>query len=135
MSAIDGFLANNGRYAGGFDKSDLAKPPIKQIAVVACMDARLETRVLLGLAEGDDHVKASPHIPHRDSVRGFVYQVETGRLVEIEWPRAAQACRAMAGTSSASSTQFCLLSHQTWNWGWKSLVSSSVPAFRNTMSG
>jgi carbonic anhydrase len=162
MSAIDDFLANNKAYADGFSKGSLAMPPAKQIAVVACMDARLETGVLLGLVEGDAHVirnaggvvtddvirsltisqrllgtreimlihhtdcgmltfsdddvkqqiqdemgirppfaleafpdldadvcqciariKASPFIPHRDQVRGFVYDVETGKLREV----------------------------------------------------
>jgi carbonic anhydrase len=162
MSAIEEFLSNNQRYAAGFDKGDLAMPPIKQIAVVACMDARMETGVLLGLVEGEAHVirnaggvvtddvirsltisqrllgtreimlihhtdcgmltfkddqlkqqiaeetgikpsfameafddvdadvrqsiarvKASSHIPHKDHVRGFVYDVHTGELREI----------------------------------------------------
>ena len=56
MSVIDEFLANNEAYAGKFDQGSLAMPPAKQIAVVACMDARLETGVLLGLVEGDAHV-------------------------------------------------------------------------------
>lgn len=56
MSAIDEFLGNNESYAKTFDKGSLAMPPAKQIAVVACMDARLETGVLLGLMEGDAHV-------------------------------------------------------------------------------
>ncbi|TDJ37340.1 MAG: carbonic anhydrase [Gammaproteobacteria bacterium] len=56
MSAIDEFLANNDAYAGGFTKGSLPMSPAKQIAVVACMDARLETGILLGLSEGDAHV-------------------------------------------------------------------------------
>jgi carbonic anhydrase len=162
MSAIDDFLANNQTYAATFRKGSLEMPPAKQIAVVACMDARLETGVLLGLVEGDAHVirnaggivsddvirsltisqrllgtreimlihhtdcgmltftdadlkqqildetglkppfaleafsdldadvrqslarvKASPYIPHRDQVRGFVYDVKTGNLREV----------------------------------------------------
>ena len=31
-------------------------------------------------------IKASPFIPHKDSVRGFVYEVETGRLREVDAP-------------------------------------------------
>lgn len=162
MSAIDDFLANNERYAAGFDKGSLPMPPARHIAVVACMDARLETGALLGLMEGDAHVirnaggvvtddvirsltisqrllgtreimlvhhtdcgmltfddadlkqqirqdvgfkppfsleafpdvdedvrqsmarvKASPYVPHRDQVRGFVFDVETGKLREV----------------------------------------------------
>jgi carbonic anhydrase len=162
MSAIDQFLANNERYAGAFDKGDLAMPPMQRVAVVACMDARMETGAMLGLVEGDAHVirnaggvvtddvirslaisqrllgtreimvihhtdcgmltfkdddvrgqiaddvgykppfalmafddverdvresvariQASPFVPRRDAVRGFVYEVETGRLREV----------------------------------------------------
>ena len=162
MSVIDEFLANNEAYAGNFDKGSLPMPPAKQIAVVACMDARLETGVLLGLVEGDAHVirnaggvvtddvirsltisqrllgtreimlihhtdcgmltftdgdlkdqiaeetgmkppfameaftdletdvrqslariKASPYIPLKDQVRGFVYDVTSGSLKEV----------------------------------------------------
>lgn len=163
MSAIDEFLANNQSYAASFDKGSLEMPPAKQIAVVACMDARLETGVLLGLVEGDAHVirnaggvvsddvirsltisqrllgtreimlihhtdcgmltftdaelkkqilddtgltppfsmeafsdvdadvrqsmarvKASPYLPFKDEVRGFVYDIETGQLREVD---------------------------------------------------
>ena len=56
MSATDQFLANNARYAEQFDKGDVPLPPGKQTAIVACMDARIETGALLGLEEGDAHV-------------------------------------------------------------------------------
>ena len=56
MSAIDAYLANNARHAAGREKRALPAPPAQRIAVVACMDARLETGALLGLAEGDAHV-------------------------------------------------------------------------------
>ena len=56
MSAIDDALANNGRYAAGFDKGSLPLPPARGLAVVACMDARLDVHRLMGLAEGDAHV-------------------------------------------------------------------------------
>lgn len=49
-------LERNARYAGNFDKADVPLPPVRKAAVVACMDARLETGRLLGLAEGDAHV-------------------------------------------------------------------------------
>jgi carbonic anhydrase len=162
MSVTDELLANNERYAEGFDKGDLALPPAKQLAVVACMDARLDVSKLLGLEEGDAHVirnaggvitddeirslaisqrllgtreiilihhtdcgmltfkdddfrhqieeetgvrpewaaeafeeldqdvrqniariKTSPFIPHKESVRGFVYDVTNGHLREV----------------------------------------------------
>ena len=56
MSATDQFLANNAAYAAQFDKGEVPLPPAKQAAVVACMDARIETGGLLGLEEGDAHV-------------------------------------------------------------------------------
>src|ERR1700710_2808757 len=56
MSVTDELLANAERYAGTFDKGDLPLPPARHVAVVACMDARLNPYGLLGLAEGDAHV-------------------------------------------------------------------------------
>ncbi len=56
MSATDDLLANNQSYADGFDKADLPLPPGRKVAVVACMDARLDPARALGLEEGDAHV-------------------------------------------------------------------------------
>jgi carbonic anhydrase len=162
MSATDELLRNAEAYAASFDKGDLPLPPAKKVAVLACMDARVNPYAILGLQEGDAHIirnaggvvtddeirslsisqrllgteeiilihhtdcgmltftddefkrslqedvgiepewavetfadldenvrqsiariKASPFIPRRDSVRGFVYEVETGRLREV----------------------------------------------------
>ena len=162
MSVTDELLQNAERYADEFDRGGLPLPPAKRVAVLACMDARLDPHRLLGLAEGDAHVirnaggvvtddeirslaisqrllgteeiilihhtdcgmltfgddefrhqvqqetgikpqwaaesfddvdddvrqsvariEASPFIPRKDSVRGFVYDVETGRLREV----------------------------------------------------
>jgi carbonic anhydrase len=162
MSATDDLLANNEAYAATFDKGDLAVPPATGVAVLACMDARLDPARALGLEEGDAHVirnaggvvtddairsilisqrllgtteivlihhtdcgmltidddavrdaiaadvgirphfaleafpdldanigqsiarlKASPFVPNTENVRGFVYEVETGRLREV----------------------------------------------------
>src|SRR6187455_2690106 len=161
MPTIDELVDNAEEYAERFDRGDLPLPPAKRIAVVACMDARLNVYGALGLREGDAHVirnaggvvtddeirslsisqrllgteeiilihhtdcgmltfgddefrhqvqqetgikpqwaaesfddvdddvrqsvariEASPFIPRKDSVRGFVYDVETGRLRE-----------------------------------------------------
>lgn len=163
MSSTDNLLANNARYADSFEKGDLPIPPAKRTAVVACMDARIETGRLLGLEEGDAHVirnaggvvtddvlrslvisqrllgteeiilihhtdcgmvtfkdddvkeqieadtglrpsfaleafpdveedvrqsirriQANPFIPVKDKIRGFVYDVKTGQLNEVE---------------------------------------------------
>ena len=162
MSVTDQLLQNNARYAASFSKGDLPLPPALRLAVVGCMDARLDMHRILGLDEGDAHVirnaggvvtddairslaisqrllgteeiilihhtgcgmltfrddevKAqieadtgvrppfaleafadleqdvrqsmaridrSPFIPRKDQVRGFVYDVETGRLNEV----------------------------------------------------
>lgn len=163
MSITDQLIKNNEAYARSFNKGQLPLPPAKRVAVLACMDARLDVHKILGLQEGDAHVirnaggvatddairslvisqrllgtqeivlihhtdcgmltftddavkqqiqsetglkpafaleafpdldddvrqsiariKASPYIPNKSSVRGFVYDVKTGRLAEVE---------------------------------------------------
>lgn len=56
MTATDEMLAANQRYAAGFEKPGLPGPPSRGVAVVACMDARLDVYRALGLAEGEAHV-------------------------------------------------------------------------------
>ena len=55
MSVTDDYLANNARYAESFT-GPLPMPPSRQVAVVACMDARLNVYAILGLADGEAHV-------------------------------------------------------------------------------
>ena len=165
MSVTDELLQNNEAYAASFDKGHLTMPPTKKVAVVSCMDARLQPNRILGLEEGEAHVirnaggvvtddeirslaisqrllgteevilmhhtdcgmltftdedfrralqdevgikphwsteafsdleddvrqsiariKASPFILHKDRVRGFVYEVESGHLREVDAP-------------------------------------------------
>jgi carbonic anhydrase len=172
MSVTDELLENAREYAEAFDKGELPLPPGRRVAVLACMDARLNPYGLLGLQEGDAHVirnaggvvtddeirslsisqrllgteeivlihhtdcgmltftddefkrsvqeetgikpewaaeafpdldedvrqsiariQASPFIPNKGSVRGFVYDVHTGALREVE--------TAPAGTAGA----------------------------------
>ena len=162
MTITDELVSNAETYAASFTLGDLPLPPAKGVAVVACMDARLNVYGLLGLHEGDAHVirnaggvvtpdelrslaisqrllgtteiilihhtdcgmltftdeefrtqihadtgirptwaaeafvdldedvrqsiariKTSPFIPHTDHVRGFVYDVKTGKLNEV----------------------------------------------------
>ena len=162
MSVTDELLRNNEAYAQSFGKGDLPLPPARGVAVVACMDARLDVHKIIGLEEGDAHVirnaggvitddeirslaisqrllgtreiilihhtdcgmltfsddelkqqiqedvgikphfsmesfsdleedvrqsiariRHSPFVPHKESVRGFVYEVESGRLREV----------------------------------------------------
>ena len=56
MSVVPELTAANERYAAGFDKGELPMPPARRLAVVTCMDARLDPAKFLGLAEGDAHV-------------------------------------------------------------------------------
>ncbi len=163
MNSTDELVSNNEAYAAAFAKPGMEAAPAKRVAIIACMDARLNVYAALGLSDGDAHVirnaggvvsddairslaisqrllgteevvlihhtgcgmltftdddfrasierdtgikppwaaesfsdleadvrqsiarvKASPFIPHKDSVRGFVYEIETGRLREVE---------------------------------------------------
>src|ERR1700710_2704431 len=56
MSTTDQLLANAESYADTFSNGDLPLPPARKIAVLACMEARLNPYGLLGLNEGDAHV-------------------------------------------------------------------------------
>ncbi len=56
MGVTEELIKNNTAYAEGFDKGELPLPPAKKVAVVACMDARLDVHKILGLVEGDVHV-------------------------------------------------------------------------------
>jgi len=56
VSVTDELLENAQSYAASFDKGDLPLPPGRKVAIVACMDARLNPYGLLGLSEGDAHV-------------------------------------------------------------------------------
>jgi carbonic anhydrase len=55
VTVTDDYLANNAEYASGFS-GPLPMPPGKHVAVVACMDARLDVYRILGLNEGEAHV-------------------------------------------------------------------------------
>ncbi len=55
MTVTDQYLANNAKYAETFT-GPLPLPPSKHVAVVACMDARLDVYRILGLGDGEAHV-------------------------------------------------------------------------------
>ena len=55
MSVTDEYLANNARYAKTFS-GPLPLPPSRHLAVLACMDARLNVYALLGIEDGESHV-------------------------------------------------------------------------------
>jgi carbonic anhydrase len=54
-TVTDEYLANNAKYAESFS-GPLPLPPSRQVAVVACMDARLNVYAVLGLKDGESHV-------------------------------------------------------------------------------
>ena len=56
VSGTDDLLKNNQMYAAAFADAGIAAPPAKKVAIVACMDARLDPVRALGLASGDAHV-------------------------------------------------------------------------------
>ncbi len=56
MTVTDDLVAHAHTYAAAFTLGDLPLPPAKGVAIVACMDARLNVYGLFGLHEGDAHV-------------------------------------------------------------------------------
>jgi carbonic anhydrase len=73
MTATDDLLANNDSYVESFDQGNLTAPPAKKIAVLACMDARLDPAKVLGLSEGDAHViRNAGGVASEDAIRSLV---------------------------------------------------------------
>jgi len=72
MSEVSTFLKANERYAASFAKGHLPMPPSRRVAVVACMDARLDPARVLGLEEGDAHVVRNAGGRAADAVRSLV---------------------------------------------------------------
>jgi carbonic anhydrase len=72
MSEIPAFLEANRRYAASFTKGHLPMPPARRVAVVACMDARLDPARILGLEEGDAHVVRNAGGRTADAIRSLV---------------------------------------------------------------
>ncbi|KAL2793166.1 carbonic anhydrase [Aspergillus keveii] len=66
------FEAANEKYAASFNKGDLPLPPARKVAVVACMDARLDPAKALGLEEGDAHVIRNAGGRAIDAIRSLV---------------------------------------------------------------
>jgi carbonic anhydrase len=73
MTSTDDLIANNAGYASAFTKGDLPMPPAKKVAVLACMDARLDPAKALGLQEGDAHViRNAGGVASEDAIRSLV---------------------------------------------------------------
>ena len=72
MPVADEFVQANQQYAAAFDKGSLPMPPRRHVAVVTCMDARLDPAKFLGLQEGDAHVIRNAGGRAADAIRSFV---------------------------------------------------------------
>ena len=73
MSATDELVRNNETYTSSFDQGDLPMPPGRHLAVVACMDARLDVYAILGLDLGEAHViRNAGGIISEDAIRSLV---------------------------------------------------------------
>jgi carbonic anhydrase len=73
MSATDRLIANNASYVSDFDKGALPLPPATKVAVLACMDARLDPAKVLGLTEGDAHViRNAGGVASEDALRSLL---------------------------------------------------------------
>jgi carbonic anhydrase len=73
MAVLPELLEANRRYAAGFTKGSLPMPPARHVAILACMDARLDPARMLGLEEGDAHViRNAGGRPTEDAIRSLV---------------------------------------------------------------
>jgi carbonic anhydrase len=76
MSEISSFVRANELYAASFKKGSLPMPPARRVAVLACMDARLDPARILGLEEGDAHVIRNAGGRATDALRSLVISQE-----------------------------------------------------------
>lgn len=87
MSELDSFLAANADYAASFEHGDLPMPPARRVAVLTCMDARIDPAKILGLKEGDAHViRNAGGRASGDALRSLVISEQllgTGEIVVI----------------------------------------------------
>jgi carbonic anhydrase len=73
MSFTDELLRNNDAYVAGFDMGELPAEPRKPVAILTCMDARIDPHRALGLAEGDAHViRNAGGVANDDAIRSLV---------------------------------------------------------------
>jgi carbonic anhydrase len=73
MSIIDDILKANEAYAANFSLGQLAMPPARKLAIVACMDARLTVEQALGLKTGDAHIiRNAGGIVTEDALRSLI---------------------------------------------------------------
>src|SRR5438105_15595825 len=83
MSVAQEFLKANEAYAAGFQKGNLAMPPKRHVAVLTCMDARIDPARALGLEEGDAHVIRNAGGRAADALRSLVISEQLLGTTEI----------------------------------------------------
>src|SRR5919198_6136364 len=71
MAVIDELIAANAGYANDFTHGELPSPPSRRVAVVTCMDARLDPARFLGLEEGHAHVIRNAGGEAREALRSL----------------------------------------------------------------
>lgn len=72
MSVAKEFENSNTTYVKNFTKGELALPPSRKVAVVVCMDARIDPARALGLEEGDAHVIRNAGGRASDALRSII---------------------------------------------------------------
>ncbi|KDQ54869.1 hypothetical protein JAAARDRAFT_60324 [Jaapia argillacea MUCL 33604] len=72
MSAHTDFVQASDKYAQGFTKGHLKAPPAKKLAIVTCMDARIDPAAHLGLQEGDAHIIRNAGGAAKDALRSLI---------------------------------------------------------------
>jgi carbonic anhydrase len=72
LSASDELLQANAEYARTFDRGALPMPPARRLAIVTCMDARIDPARAFGLEEGDAHVIRNAGGRAREALRSLV---------------------------------------------------------------
>ena len=77
MTQLESIKSQNEKYAESFKDGDLSIPPSKKIAVLACMDARLNVNELLGLGIGEAHIiRNAGGIATDDAIRSLIISHE-----------------------------------------------------------
>lgn len=84
MSTTEELLRNNARYVASFDEGGKPMPPSKKVAVVACMDARIDVYRALGFELGEAHViRNAGGVITDDALRSLVISQELLGTEEI----------------------------------------------------
>lgn len=84
MSAIDEVLEKNAAFAAAYKDLDPPRPPRKKLAVIACMDSRLDIYRMLGAEEGDLHViRNAGGVVTEDTIRSLIISQRIGGTREI----------------------------------------------------